>query len=107
MYMSPEAIKGGNEGRLGAIDIWALGCCVLEMLTGRRPWADLDNEFAVMYHIAAGHAPSIPADSGISPQARQFLMQCLNTDPARRKSAVELLNDPWIQEIRREAFGDK
>ncbi len=106
MYMSPEAIKGGPQGRLGAIDIWALGCCVLEMITGRRPWANLDNEFAVMYHIAAGHAPAIPSEEEIGPQARHFLTQCFDTDPARRKSAVELLQDPWIREIRREAFGD-
>ena len=58
MYMSPESnashlpclmivITGSDKGRHGALDIWSLGCCLLEMATGRRPWANLDNEWAV------------------------------------------------------------
>ncbi|KAK3078478.1 hypothetical protein LTS18_007410, partial [Coniosporium uncinatum] len=43
MYMSPEVIKGSATGRLGAVDVWSLGCVILEMATGRRPWATLDN----------------------------------------------------------------
>jgi mitogen-activated protein kinase kinase kinase len=59
MYMSPEGTKGhrssltvvitgADKGRHGALDIWSLGCCALEMATGRRPWANLDNEWAVI-----------------------------------------------------------
>ncbi|VEU21897.1 DEKNAAC102833 [Brettanomyces naardenensis] len=106
MYMSPEAIKGGDPGKFGAIDIWALGCCVLEMATGRRPWANLDNEFAVMYHIAAGHTPMFPTSHELSRQGQEFLAKCLDTNANRRLSAVELLQDPWIQAIRNEAFGE-
>lgn len=45
MYMSPEVIKGDHRGRRGAMDIWSLGCVVLECATGRRPWSNLDNEW--------------------------------------------------------------
>ncbi|GME83600.1 unnamed protein product [Ambrosiozyma monospora] len=106
MYMSPETIKGENPGKFGAIDIWSLGCCVLEMATGRRPWANLDNEYAVMYHIAAGHLPQFPNPDQLSPQGQEFLSHCLDSDPTKRLSAVELLQDPWIQAIRNEAFSD-
>lgn len=44
MYMSPEVIKGESRGRRGAMDVWSLGCVVLEFATGRRPWSQLDNE---------------------------------------------------------------
>jgi mitogen-activated protein kinase kinase kinase len=47
MYMAPEIITGGDKGRQGAMDIWALGCCILEMATAQRPWSTLDNEWAV------------------------------------------------------------
>ncbi|ODV86788.1 hypothetical protein CANARDRAFT_6358 [[Candida] arabinofermentans NRRL YB-2248] len=106
MYMSPEVIKGENPGKFGSIDIWSLGCCILEMATGRRPWTNLDNEFAVMYHIAAGHLPQFPTPDQLSQQGQDFLTKCLNTDPNKRLSAVELLKDPWIQAIRNEAFSD-
>jgi mitogen-activated protein kinase kinase kinase len=106
MYMSPETIKGEKMGRFGAMDIWSLGCCILEMATGRRPWSNLDNEFAVMYHIAAGHLPQFPNDNELSEQGLEFLTKCLQIDPTKRASAVELLQDPWIQAIRNEAFSD-
>ncbi|KAG7693536.1 hypothetical protein KL930_000548 [Ogataea haglerorum] len=106
MYMSPETIRGETIGKFGAIDIWSLGCCLLEMATGRRPWANLDNEFAVMYHIAAGHLPQFPSNDQLSIQGQHFLAKCLDIDPTKRLTAVELLQDPWIQAIRNEAFSD-
>ena len=45
MYMSPEVIKNDKRGRLGAMDIWSLGCVVLEFGTGKKPWSNLDNEW--------------------------------------------------------------
>ena len=67
MYMSPEVIKGENPGRAGAVDIWSLGCVVLEMATGRRPWANLDNEWAIMYNIAQGNPTSSTSASPGTP----------------------------------------
>lgn len=106
MYMAPESITGSpNKGRLGADDIWSLGCVVLEMITGRRPWAKLDNEWAIMYHVAAGHTPQLPSNDEVSPAGKIFLRRCLQENPTKRASAVELLMDPWIVQIRDLAFG--
>lgn len=105
MYMSPEVITGQSTAKNGVVDIWSLGCCVLEMATGRRPWANLDNEWAIMYHIAAGHKPQLPSPDQLSESGRSFLSRCLEHDPTKRPSATELLNDPWIVQIRQAAFG--
>lgn len=105
MYMSPEVITGSNTDRNGVVDIWSLGCCVLEMATGKRPWANLDNEWAIMYHIAAGHKPQLPSPEQLSEAGRKFVARCLEHDPKKRPSAVELLNDPWMISIRQAAFG--
>ena len=45
MYMSPEVIKNDKRGRHGAMDIWSMGCVILECATGRKPWSNLDNEW--------------------------------------------------------------
>ena len=45
MYMSPEVIRNSQRGRHGAMDIWAMGCVVLECATGKKPWSNLDNEW--------------------------------------------------------------
>lgn len=47
MYMSPEVIRNSQRGRHGAMDIWSLGCVVLECATGKKPWSNLDNEWCV------------------------------------------------------------
>lgn len=102
MYMSPEVIKGSNEGRQGAIDIWSLGCVILEMSTGRRPWASLDNEWAIMYNIAQGNPPQLPSKDQLSPEGIEFLKRCFDKDPRRRASAAELLQCDWIMKIRQQ-----
>lgn len=105
MYMSPEVITGALVDKSGVVDIWSLGCCVLEMATGKRPWANLDNEWAIMYHIAAGHKPQLPSEDQLSENGRKFIAKCLEHDPKKRPEAIELLNDPWIVSIRQVAFG--
>lgn len=102
MYMSPEVIKGHNEGRHGAIDMWSLGCVILEMSTGRRPWASLDNEWAIMYNIAQGNPPQLPSKDQLSPEGIEFLKRCFDRDPKRRASAAELLQCEWIMTIRQQ-----
>jgi len=100
MYMSPEVIKGENPGRAGAVDVWSLGCVVLEMATGRRPWASLDNEWAIMYNIAQGNPPQLPSPDQLSPQGIDFLKKCFVRDPKLRASAAELLQHEWIMAIK-------
>jgi mitogen-activated protein kinase kinase kinase len=100
MYMSPEVIKGDNNGHYGAVDIWSLGCVILEMATGRRPWANLDNEWAIMYNIAQGNPPQLPSPDQLSPQGIDFLKRCFNPDAKKRDTAVDLLQHEWIMTIR-------
>lgn len=105
MYMSPEVIKGAPSGkhshaRLGAADIWSLGCVISEMSTGSRPWANLDNDFAVMYNIANGNTPNLPTRDQLSEAGLDFLKRCFDRDPGKRASATELLQHEWIQSIK-------
>lgn len=106
MYMSPEVIRGdlpatSHSRHSGAADIWSLGCVILEMATGRRPWSTLDNEWAIMYNIAQGNAPQMPSEDQLSPLGIEFLQRCFARDPAKRSSAAELLQHQWIVDIRR------
>ncbi|KAJ2806079.1 Suppressor of Sensor Kinase (SLN1), partial [Coemansia guatemalensis] len=116
MYMAPEVILGSNggsvaaglgstrevlrPGRLGAQDIWALGCCVVEMITGCPPWAHLDNEWAIMYHVVAGDPP-LPSASELSPACLRFIRRCFTRQPADRPNAGDLLQDEWLAACRR------
>jgi mitogen-activated protein kinase kinase kinase len=100
MYMSPEVIRGHGTGRLGAVDMWSLGCVILEMATGRRPWASLDNEWAIMFNIAQGNPPQLPKPEELSSQGIDFLEKCFEGDPNKRATAAELLQHEWIVAIK-------
>jgi mitogen-activated protein kinase kinase kinase len=103
MYMSPEVIRGDASSlveRQGAVDIWSLGCVILEMATGRRPWSSLDNEWAIMYNIAQGNQPQLPSRDQLSDMGTDFLRRCFERDPERRPTAAELLQHEWIVSIR-------
>ncbi|CAO3622761.1 unnamed protein product [Cunninghamella echinulata] len=95
MYMAPEVITGGKTGRKGSMDIWSLGCCIVHMATGRRPWSTLENEWSVMYHVVTGHPP-LPDPSQLSELGIDFLKKCFTRDPVERPSAEQLLEHPWI-----------
>ncbi|KAJ2830765.1 Suppressor of Sensor Kinase (SLN1), partial [Coemansia furcata] len=112
MYMAPEVIQGGSTtsgvgggdgsaagatrpGKLGAQDIWSLGCCIVEMITGKPPWAHLDNEWAIMYQVVQGN-PRLPDPADISPDGMYFIKRCFARHPADRPQAEELLKDRWL-----------
>ena len=76
-WMAPEVIRSQGEGYSAKVDIWSLGCVVLEMFAGRRPWAE-EEPVGAIYKIANGEAPPIPEDipETIAPLAVAFMMDC-------------------------------
>lgn len=109
MYMSPEVIRGDTNNlvhRQGAVDIWSLGCVILEMATGRRPWSTLDNEWAIMYNIAQGNQPQLPTNDQLSDVGIEFLRRCFECEPLKRPTAAELLQHEWIVSIRQQVVMD-
>lgn len=48
--MAPEMLHNNKQGYNAKIDIWSLGCVVLEMWAGRRPW-NQEDIVAVMFKV--------------------------------------------------------
>ncbi|XP_054990331.1 mitogen-activated protein kinase kinase kinase 4 isoform X1 [Sorex araneus] len=95
-YMAPEVItraKGEGHGR--AADIWSLGCVVIEMVTGKRPWHEYEHNFQIMYKVGMGHKPPIP--ERLSPEGKDFLSHCLESEPRMRWTASQLLDHSFIK----------
>ena len=51
-WMAPEMLHNNKQGYNAKIDIWSLGCVVLEMWAGRRPW-NQEDIVAVMFKVCA------------------------------------------------------
>ncbi|XP_071480035.1 mitogen-activated protein kinase kinase kinase 4-like [Diadema antillarum] len=97
-YMAPEVITQSGKGKEGygrQADIWSLGCVVIEMVTGKRPWHDYDHEYTIMYKVGEGAIPNIPEN--MSAEGQDFLKHCLKHEANRRWSASDLLNHPFIK----------
>ncbi|KAL6576521.1 hypothetical protein OROHE_000302 [Orobanche hederae] len=91
MYLSPEALSDNVQE--APSDIWALGCAVLEMLTGKRAWEGEKEE--ILRRIRAeNEVPKIPNE--VSEEARYFLMCCFKKDPICRLPSELLLRHPFL-----------
>jgi mitogen-activated protein kinase kinase kinase len=51
--MAPEVINTQKGGYNFKIDIWSVGCVVLEMWGGMRPWTG-EEMVAVMFKVCSG-----------------------------------------------------
>ena len=80
-FMSPEQARGKETDR--RTDIWAFGCILYEMLTGRRVFAGETIPDALAAIL--GREPdweALPART--PPRVRDLLVRCLEKDPGRR-----------------------
>ena len=91
-YMSPEQARGRAVDRRA--DLWALGCVLYEMLTGRRAF---DSETApdALAAILTAEPDWKRLPRQTPDDIRKLLLRCLEKDPARRQrdagdAAVEL-----------------
>ncbi|KAK3376789.1 hypothetical protein B0T24DRAFT_524693 [Lasiosphaeria ovina] len=92
-WMAPEVIRSEGQGYSAKVDIWSLGCVVLEMFAGRRPWSK-EEAVGAIYKIANGETPPIPDDirEEISPIAIAFMLDCFTVNPSERPTADVLLS---------------
>lgn len=58
-WMAPEVIE--LKGASTKSDIWSLGCTIIEMITGKPPYASLI-AMSALYHIVEDEHPPIPAN---------------------------------------------
>ena len=92
-WMAPEVVRSEGQGYSAKVDIWSLGCVVLEMFAGRRPWSK-EETIGAIYKLGSNQAPPIPDDvsDSVSPEAVAFMSECFEIDPGERPTAETLLN---------------
>ncbi|RLN21813.1 mitogen-activated protein kinase kinase kinase 2-like [Panicum miliaceum] len=92
-FMAPEVARGEEQGP--AADVWALGCTVVEMATGRAPWSDTDDLLAAVHRIGYTDAvPEVPA--WLSAEAKDFVARCFERRASARPTAAQLVAHPFI-----------
>jgi serine/threonine-protein kinase len=80
-YMSPEQARGHPVDRRA--DVWAFGCVLYEMLSGRRPFpGDTITETLAAVLMSEPDWSRLPSD--VPPPIRALLRRCLRKDPRAR-----------------------
>ena len=87
-YMSPEQIRGRNVDRRS--DVWAFGCVLYEMLTGRQAFPNGETVSDTMAGILAREPdwPILPKETPT--RVRALLERCLLKDARRRWSDMAM-----------------
>ncbi|CAJ1942745.1 unnamed protein product [Sphenostylis stenocarpa] len=94
-WMAPEAVmqKDKSPDLAFAIDIWSLGCTIIEMFTGKPPWSEYEGA-AALFKVMK-ETPPIPET--LSPEGKDFLRCCFKRNPAERPTAAVLLEHRFLK----------
>ncbi|CAI4228497.1 unnamed protein product [Auanema sp. JU1783] len=99
-FMAPEVVTYGGrdekEELIGygrAVDVWSVGCVLLNMITSEVPWKGYDS-FQLRYALGMGNLPNMK--KVVNEKEKDFLSKCLVSNPALRKKAAELLKEDFV-----------
>ncbi|RKU39874.1 hypothetical protein DL546_001012 [Coniochaeta pulveracea] len=104
-YMAPEIFKKTGHGK--PVDLWALGVITYFLLCGYTPF-DRDSDFEEMQAILNADYSFQPIEywRGVSDSAKDFIRRCLTIDPAKRMTAHEALQHPFVADWARGGDND-
>ena len=91
IYMAPEIVNSEEYGL--KVDIWALGIITATLLTGKSVYRG-KTKSQIFYEIQ-NERPNIHPEM-LSTDAKDFIESCLIQDPSKRKTALELLQSPFL-----------
>ena len=96
-YMAPEVFKGVLTEKS---DIWSCAITILRMLTGVTPFAgsnDKDTINKISNKILNYYDKPF---TQVSEPVRDLMQKCLEKNPHKRPSAMDLLTHPWFNEVK-------
>jgi serine/threonine protein kinase len=89
-YLSPEQARGKNVDY--RTDIYALGCMMFEMVTGRTPFMGESPMDIVMMHITTPPPRPSTYKPDLPPLLEQLILEMLEKDPDKRPSLAYVRN---------------
>lgn len=95
-FMAPEVISSSKYGRKG--DIWAVGCTMVQMLTGDPPWKEKNLRTLVQLHLVWSNwnGPPPMKNVTIPPDCQECLELCFQKQDTDRPNAAELLECTFL-----------
>src|SRR6516162_8897150 len=96
-YMSPEQAKGRAADKRS--DVWAFGCVLYEMLTGKRAFEG-DDVGDTLASVLKAEPDWTPLTANVPPPLCTFLARCFRKNPAERMAGLSaflfLASEPTV-----------
>lgn len=91
-YLPPEIVMGHEQ--TDKVDIWCLGVLLFELIHKRVPFTNK----SIPVYLDAVAKRNISFISKVSPAAKKLILSCLEMDPSKRPTAVQILSESLMQE---------
>lgn len=96
-YLAPELIiSAHNRSYTNKIDVWSIGIITYQLLVGTTPFQDATT-FTDLYKRIIHADFQIPFTARVSNLAREFIRTLLEPNAAKRPTAAQVLQHPWIR----------
>jgi serine/threonine protein kinase len=96
-YMAPEIVLNESAANTSS-DIWAIGAILYHLLSGRTPFTSQFSKIVISYSQKKS-PPEIALTgtmmhlNGLAEQLIDIISKCLDYDPSKRPSALELISE--------------
>ena len=98
--MAPEVIEGNYDEKC---DMWSVGCILYTMLTGYPPFNGTSGAEIIAKVSRGKFSVELLEDYEISEEGIALIERLLDPNPNFRPSALDIMNDPWIEIHKEEA----
>ena len=96
-FMAPELFEKEKLTSIGVeVDIWALGCILIELFSNKRPWDYISssNASSIYYEVRTMQIfqkKPVPVPDSIPAEVRSVIQRCCQYPPKRRPAAGAVL----------------
>jgi mitogen-activated protein kinase kinase kinase len=91
-WMAPEILRRESYGR--KVDVWSLGCVIIEMATGKHPWDSIFTYEQLCQAVALQQKPEVPEH--LSSKCKELISICLEYDKKKRANTGAVLKHPFL-----------
>ena len=109
-YMSPEVLAQEKSFDGFAHDLWAAGVILYVLLVGHKPFHlahKSDTQFLQLAENESLKESLIYWGINLSDDACDLLQKMLRRSPGQRLTLVQLMQHPWVRDIKTESLPDK